>query len=327
MNQNTVDTPADAVDPPGEQSACNNLLPAEPPPAETGQESIDEAEREPCPTPLAWQEVLSTFRSDAQPWELQQGAVTLRGRSWGEGPPVYLLPGLGGTHELYALLMYLLREDYRCVTYDELTITGSSRLTPGMLADHLFAVADQQGDRQFNLYASAFGSVAALSAMLTKPDRILAAALQGAYAHRQLSLTERLLIGCGRRLGFRVSSIPLGRTLQTQNHLPWFPPIDQGRWSFFVENTGHVPVSAVASRAAVLREFDVRNRLHEISQPVLLIRTEGEGQLAADCQELLASQIPNTTIERLHSSGQLPWLTHPHRLAKLLKSFFAERDE
>jgi len=82
------------------------------------------------------------------------------------------------------------------------------------------------------------------------------------------------------------------------------------------------PQSAGAARSLVLKESDVRDRLDEVSQPVLLIRTEGEGQLAAGCQELLAERIANTQVERLHSSGQLPYLTHPHRLAKLLKTFY-----
>lgn len=312
--------------PTGTESLCNNTMPPEAetlPPQSGGAPTVtDEPQHDPCPTPLAWEQVLDAFRSDAELWELQQSGTTIRGRTWGDGPPVYLLPGLGGTHELYALLIYLLREDFRCVVYDDFTLDRGCRLNRAALVDHLFAVADRHGDQQFHLFAPAFASVTAFSAMLAEPTRILTAALQGGFAHRHLSLTEKLLIGLGRRLRRRLASVPFLNTLQTQNHLPWFPPIDQGRWSFFVDDTRQLPVAALAERAAVLKDFDVRDRLGEISQPVLLIRTEGEGQLAAGCQELLEKQIANTHVERLHSSGQLPYLTHPHRLAKLLKLFY-----
>jgi len=309
-------------------SLCGNTMPAGTEMAQSQSADVpaatDEPPHDPCPTPLAWEQVLDAFRSDAELWELRQGGTTIRGRTWGDGPPVYLLPGLGGTHELYALLVWLLREDFRCVVYDDFSLDRGSRQSTATLVDNLFAVADRQGDRQFHLFAPAFASVTAFSAMLAEPNRILTAAIQGGYAHRQLSLTERLLIGVGRRLRRPLASVPFWSTLQTQNHLPWFPPIDRGRWSFFLADTGQLPVSALAERAAVLKEFDVRNRLGEVSQPVLLIRTEGEGQLAAGCQELLDQRIANTQVERLHSSGQLPYLTHPHRLAKLLKTFFPQ---
>ncbi len=310
----------------GVGSPCDNIMSAGTEMAQSRSADVsaatDEPQHDPCPTPLAWEQVLDAFRSDAELWEFQQGGTTVRGRTWGDGPPVYLLPGLGGTHELYALLVWLLREEFRCVVYDDFLLERGYRQSTATLVDNLFAVADRHGDQQFQIFAPAFAGVTALSAMLAEPDRILAAAIQGGYAHRQLSLTERLLIGVGRRLRRPLASVPFWKTLQTQNHLPWFPPIDQGRWSFFLDDTGQLPASAIAERAAVLKESDVRDRLDEVSQPVLLIRTEGEGQLAAGCQELLAERIANTQVERLHSSGQLPYLTHPHRLAKLLKTFY-----
>ena len=281
---------------------------------------------EPCPTPLAWDEVLNAYRTEADHWELQRGERTLRGRTWGNGPPVYLLPGLGGTHELYALLTWLLRDDFRCVAFNHTHAKYKHAVTAGDLADDLFAVADEHRDRQFRVYAPAFGSVSALTAMLAEPDRIHSAVLQSGFAHRKLSVTERLLIQLGLRLRRESFGMPFRETLQTQNHRPWFPPLDHGRWQFFLDDTGRVPVSMLAQRAAVLRHFDLRDRLGDVAQPVMLVRTEGEGQVAGHCQDLLEDRLPNVVVERLHSSGQLPFLTHPHRLVKLIRSFFVDEE-
>lgn len=286
-----------------------------------------DADENPCPAPLSWRQVLEVFRRQADAWELRRSDLVLLGRTWGTGPPLYLLPGLGGTHELYALLIYLLRDNFRCVTFHDDDDGGGANAARPPAADDfardLFAVAEKHHDRRFRLFAPAFGSARALTAMLAEPERIEAAVLQSGFAHRELSIAERLLIRLGGRVRRTLADLPFWKTVQTQNHKPWFPPFDHSRWHFFLENTGQVPVSRLARRAAVLRDFDVRQRLQEIAQPVLLVRTEGDGRIAARCQDLLETRLPNARVESLTSCGQLPFLTHPHRLAKLMRTFLA----
>lgn len=62
-------------------------------------------------------------------------------------------------------------------------------------------------------------------------------------------------------------------------------------------------------------------RLREVHQPVLIVRTEGEGRLLTDGAEALAAGLPHARVEWLHSAGQFPHVTHPHRLVKLLRDF------
>jgi len=88
---------------------------------------------EACPPPLAWQEVLNAYRTESQSWELNCGPRRLTGRTWGEGPPLYLLNGFVATAEMYALLIYLLRDSFRCVVFDTTTMPGSRRVRPTVL--------------------------------------------------------------------------------------------------------------------------------------------------------------------------------------------------
>ena len=282
-----------------------------------------DAAGEPCPTPLSVVDVLEQFRQQAEPWTLERAGATVRGRILGEGPPLIFLNGIGGTHELFALQVWLLREEYRCIVFDY-PEPARNRNTAGDLADDLFAVAEHHRCKQFFLYATSFGSLVGLAALLRRPDRIPRPILQGAFARRRLSLAERALVRMGRHLPGTVDRLPLREKIEAANHRPWFPPFDTVRWKFFLEDTGQVPIRALAQRGAFVRDTDFRDQIAAISQPVLLIRSEGEGLVSRRSIDELAAGLPNVREEWLHGSGHLPYLTHPHRLAKLIRGFLGE---
>ena len=294
-------------------------------------------EREPCPSPLNQQQVVAAFRRESRAWELNHNGITLRGRTWGTGPPLYLLNGLGGTHELYAMLVWLLRDRFCCIVYDypqrlcthlgQPRVAGSrKKLTAEHLVDDLCAVADLHSHDRFCVWATSFGCVVALTALWRQPDLIERAVLQGGFAHRSLSLAERILIRLGRHLPGQFRRFPFREAIQQQNHRLWFPPFDYSRWKFFLENTGDVTIADLADRAAIVRDFDGRVWLREIERPVLLVHGEGDGTVAERCHHELKTNLRNSRAEWLHNCGYLPYLTHPHRLVKVVRSFLTDGD-
>lgn len=290
-----------------------------------------EEPREPCPAPLAWQDVLRAFRAESRSWRLERDGWRLDGRSWGEGPPVYFLNGLGGTHELFALTVWLLRDRFRCVVFDyrEPSAEAAGRrndYTVDDLADDLLAIADFLGDRRFDVFATSLGAAVALSAMNRQPARIGRAVLQGGFAQIPWSMCERILIGVAGWLPISLRRVPLQARIQQQMHRPWFPPFDVTRWEFFFENTGAVPVSALASRARAVIGQDLRPLLGQVEQPVLILRGEGEGAIAAQRSSEL-EKLPGAVVEDMHTTGAMPFLTHPHRFAKRIGAFFLDEDE
>lgn len=281
-----------------------------------------------CPTPLSCADVLEEFRDQSVPWSLDRGDCIVSGRTWGTGPAVYFLNGAGGTHQLFVPVVWLLRKNVRCVVYD---YPGGKparvSLTAERLAEDLLAVANAQGDETFACYAASFGGLVALAAMRLSPERITRAMIQNGFAYRHLTRFERLLIRIGRRWPGSLDRVPGYRSLLRQNHAMWFPPFDPGRWQFFLYEAGRVPVAELAGRAAVIRDTDLRPHLAKIKQPVVLIGTEGEGRVNRLCRAELADVLPNAAVEILPDSGQLPCLTQPHRMAKLISSFLlAEHD-
>ena len=275
-----------------------------------------------CPPPLAWSEVLADFHKQADAWYFDRPNYRLSGRTLGSGPPLYLLNGFSGTHELYSLFVWLLRDRFRCVLFDYPVSAGGKHLTLDDMADDLVAIADTCADRTCSVFASSFGGLVAMTALGRHPGRFDRTIIHAGFAHRSLSWFERLLIDVCRRLPGRLRHFPGRGAVQRQNHRRWFPPFDGTRWQFFSDNTGSAPLAELARRAAIVRDCDLRPLLPAIKQPLLLLRSEGNGPLLDACNQELANGLPHAAVESMNDTGQIPFLTHPHRLAKVVHGFF-----
>jgi pimeloyl-ACP methyl ester carboxylesterase len=306
----------DFVDPPANQTASNPLASSPPEPAE------------PCPTPLSTAEVFDSFDRQCTAWEVETNWGMVQGQSLGEGPPLYFLNSLEGTSELFRLLAWLLREEFRCVLFDARRnpiSNGKTASDPASVPEvrQLFAVADFHKDDSFLAYGSGFGGWVALAGMLTEPERFHGAILQGGYAERNFKILERVLLFLGKRSKRLLQDVPGWKTIFEQNHRRWFPPFDAPRWEIFQHIAGHVSVKDLAHRARQIGAVRFANRLGEITAPVLCLKSEGEGRMLRQQQEALEQALPNCQAEWLQDSGRVPHWTHPHRVAKIIRQFAA----
>lgn len=285
---------------------------------------------EPCPAPLMWQEIRDNYLRESIPWEIVRGSHRLVGRSWGQGPPIYFLNNFVGTAELYCLILWLLKDRYRCVVFDTMTSDCQSarRTAPTIseFARDVIAIADGCGDRQFDLYGAGFGAAVALRLMIDSPARITRAVLQHGFASRKLTWFERTLASLCLRSKRTLDHLPQRRRFQAVNHKPWFPPFDSSRFDFLIQSTGRLSLRDLARRAIAVKSFDLKSKLRQIDVPVLLLRTEGEGRVASDSQDTLEKQIRGVQVEWMHSAGQHPCLTHPHRVAKIVDAFLSSSE-
>lgn len=285
-----------------------------------------DAAAEPCPTPLSTVEVLESFDREGDAWVIEGAFGPIQGHTLGEGLPLYFLNGLEATSELFRLVVWLLKDEFRCVLYDAPAVTDSGR-KPVDAAIHLpdvrqlWAVADSQKDETFQIYGSGFGGWLGLAAMLSRPERISGAILQAAYANRRFRLIEKLLLFAAKRSARTFTDIPGWQAVFEQNHRRWFPPFDAARFEIFQQIAGKTPVRKLSQRIRQLKQFSLESRLEEISQPVLLLNAEGEGRLLRRQREVLERKLPDARSEWLQNSGLVPHWTHPHRVAKLVRQF------
>lgn len=275
--------------------------------------------REGCPPPLQWQQVLAAFREQSADWHTDTPAGRINGRVWGDGPTLVMLNGLGGSHELFALCVFLLKANCRCVLLD---YPIGRRVTWPRLTDSITeVVAEFAGSEGCHLFGTSFGSALALETAQRLGSRVRSLTLHAAFAHLPLTVFERAAAGVVRWMPGHMQSLPVWRGLQERSHRLWFPPIDPTRWLFYLDNAGQTPVAELARRFGMLRRFDVRSRLNLLATPTLLLHVEGEGETQARCRDELAALLPNARTEFLHTTGLLAFLTHPHRLAKLIREF------
>ena len=275
--------------------------------------------REGCPPPLQWPQVLAAFREQSTAWHTETSVGRVTGRVWGEGPTVVFLNGLGGSHELFALSVFLLKANCRCVLLD---FPNGRRVTWPRLIDSIAeVVVEFAGSEGCHLFGTSFGSAIAIEAALRLGPQVLSLTLHTPCARFPATVFERAAAGLLRWIPGRVQSAPVWHRLQERLHRLWFPPIDPTRWQFYLDDAGQTPLSELARRFGMLSQFDVRSRLSQLTTQTLLLHVEGEGETQARCRDELTALLPNARTEFLHTTGLLVHLTHPHRLAKLIREF------
>ena len=291
-----------------------------------------------CPPPLQWQEVLAQWGRTSQPIAVEHRGVAVHGRADGSGPALLLLPGMLGSGELFCLLTHLLRAKIRCIAldYPDDPPRGPSPQPRSwrtwQLEDYAAVVeklAAQHGEGEpLHLLGTGFGAAVALEAARRHPEVVGRLILLSACTQRRYSVVERALLTAARWLPGRIGSVPLWRPIQTRNHRRWCPPLDSSRGDWLLDDLGATSRAAFAARARLMERQGVPPAVAaQIRAPVLLVKAEGDGGLVDSCADAWAAALaqrhpdPGFREEWLHTTGQFAFVTHPHRLAKLLTGF------
>lgn len=284
-----------------------------------------------CPTPLAWREVLTAFREERRElrYETDWGEAVVW--EFGNGRPLWLLPPAAGDGELFSLLAWLLREEFRCriVHLPDPPAGGSGPDLLSGWSQRFLAILQYQADGTERdsaqpVIASGTGGLIALRAAVESPDSFDRLIVQGCGIHWPWRRMERLLLKLSRRFPGPLRRVPGWQRVIEANHRPWFPPFDADRWEFLRDNLAATSTCRFGTAMSLLIDNDLPQRLGEVACPVLVIRTEGEGAAATAAQESLLNVLPNARMEWMHSAGHYPFVTHPHRFVKLVRGVLGE---
>jgi pimeloyl-ACP methyl ester carboxylesterase len=260
------------------------------------------AERDRCvaaPGMLSLHEALCHFQHEAVHGVCDTGRQRLAYYSWGEGPPIVFLHGVGATNRFFVPPISWLARHFRCVACD----------LPAA-PDDLFALLDHLGLRRSYVYGSGLGAAVALAAMHARPERLPRAVLENGIGWQRSSWGERVLAGVGCLLPGSVRRLPGWYGRMRRRHFDAFAARTADVWQFFLDQAGSVPTRTLA-RQVLRRQLNTRSLLKEIRQPVLLL---------GGAQEALR-ELPNARRAEIVGSGRFPCLTHPEVLAELVREF------
>jgi pimeloyl-ACP methyl ester carboxylesterase len=250
--------------------------------------------------------------------------------SWGEGPPLLFIHGLGDSSRSFLMPMARLSAHFRCIAYDQpCGVADGARLatyTHAQLVSDLWSLLGHLGIEQSYLLASSFGGTIALQALRQQPRRLPRAVLQGGLAHRPLRRAELLVAHLARLLPGRLAWVPgRGRLLRLINQ-GLFDDRPPEVWEYFLECSGQPRIRAVAWQALLLHRLDLRPILPDVRQPILLVCGDRDRVVPPAYEEVLLQGLPNAGRAVLEGSGHVPSYTHPEVLAEVVRQFFTPRN-
>ena len=282
-----------------------------------------------CPTPLDWRSVIAEYRAEQTETRFAVGRGVVPVRSFGSGSALLWLTGAAGNSDLLALSHWLLRDDHQSLVISTADLQ-SAATRPRDVASVVSVLAEflnRLGLTGSELIGVGSGGLIGLRAAVDAPELIRTLALQGTAPGVDWTLSERALLAIGRHWPGPLRRVPVWNRAATLNHAPWFPPFDPSRWEFLRDNLGETSVRQFALAMQLMQASWDGVDWGALAARVLWIATEGESPGVARAREHWAQMLPQVHVEEMHSCGQFPYLTHPHRFVKLLREFLAHPAE
>jgi pimeloyl-ACP methyl ester carboxylesterase len=275
------------------------------------------------------------------------GRYRCRYAIWGQGAPLVFVHGLGELSISFLPLISILSTNLRCVAYELPSGHGDGadlqHYRHADIVNDLFALLDHLELAQCYLYGNSFGSTIALAAAATRPLRIARLIVQGGFAHRPLAPAERLLGRLARHLIGTMADLPFFRDLFRlqitggvggrsqgsgvggQNALPHQTPdpspLTPALWDFFLDSVGRASLSAMAYRALLVDQLDLRPALAQIRQPTLVLRGDCDAVVGNPCRDDLMAGLPAARCIELPECGHYGHMTHFEVIAELVRQF------
>jgi pimeloyl-ACP methyl ester carboxylesterase len=239
----------------------------------------------------------------------------------GEGPAVVLVPGMNGTGELFYRQVPRLQRSYRVATYALRDDAESLDLLAADLAQVIDTVAPVE--RRAIVVGESFGGAVALTFALAYPDRIAALVVLNSFPHFTPQIRLRLAIA-----GLMVlpwGAMPLVRRL-TASRLH-SAHTHRAEVKQFIELTTHASRDGYLNRLKLLRRFDVRDRLHDIRQPTLLLASEHDHLVPAVAEaRYMAARVPSSVMRILSGHGHICLIAPDLDLAHILNEWQERSD-
>jgi pimeloyl-ACP methyl ester carboxylesterase len=275
--------------------------------------------------PMTLAEALARFEREAVRGVCDTSRYRMPYYSWGEGPPLLFVHGVGDSSRSFLRPIARLSAHFRCIAYDLPSGHGDGawlrRYSHDDLVADVWSLLDRLELRQSYILGSSFGSTIVLKAMYARPEWLPRGILQGGLAYRPLRRVERFLAYWGRFLPGSMGGLPLREKVLLKTTGSAFKELFPDVWDHFLDCSGRARLAAFAGQAYMLRRLDLRPLLPSIRQPILLVCGDQDRVVPSPYQEVLLQGLPNAGRVVIEGCGHVPSYTHPDVLAEVIRQF------
>ncbi len=227
-----------------------------------------------------------------------------------------LVPGMNGTGELFYRQVPRLEPSYRVATYALRDDAKSLDLLAADLAHVVDIVAPIE--HRAIIVGESFGGAVGLTFALRYPEQVAGLVLLNSFPYFAPQFRLRLAIA-----GLRI--LPWG-VMPVVRHLTAFrlhsPHTHRAEVKRFIALTAHATRDGYINRLQLLRRFDVRDRLHDIRQPALILASEYDHLVPAVAQaRYMANRVPSSVLRILRGHGHICLIAPGLDLAQILNEW------
>jgi pimeloyl-ACP methyl ester carboxylesterase len=243
-------------------------------------------------------------------------------RSWGNGPPLVLIPGLAGGLGLVTPLARHLAQSFQVISYqlrgEDDCFALRQRFGLKDLVRDLREFLEWQCLERPIIMGVSFGGALALEFAARHPERLEALVVHSAGARFERGLLQQVA-------GIILSQYPLPSDNPFVNQFfnllfgkrqkpgPLFQFVTQQCWQ--------TDQSVMAHRFRLVEQYDIADRLHRVSAPTLILSGERDLLVSKQSLQALRQGIPQSRFRLLSKAGHLAFVTQPHEVADEVRRF------
>jgi len=234
----------------------------------------------------------------------------------GSGPPFVYVSGVDGTGKLFYKQAEDLARDHTVISFP-LRGEGSYRME--RLVEDLAWVVCDAGFERATFLGESFGGLLLMSAALARPEMFERMILVNTFPY----FAQRAKIALGVVL-FSLLPYPLMKAHRTRaaRHVLFSSDVSDEDRRLFRQHTGVVPFEGYLSRLKIIRETDIRERLHEIKVPALVVAGTADRLLdSVGAAKMMAARLPRARLKLLQGTGHTALLSGRVRVREWLAEF------
>jgi 3-oxoadipate enol-lactonase len=248
-----------------------------------------------------------------------RSAVSLEG----DGPPLFLIHGIGASRQSWAGVVPLIKHRYRCISYDLRGHGASPVPAPPYslddLVEDLEAVRRELGIAKAHVMGHSLGGMIGPAYARRYPDRVLSLGLLSTAAFRTEEDSAKVK-GVGAAMRQR-GIAPVLETLRERWFTPAFaaarPDVIERRMQQVIDTDPQVFLSVFD----IYAETEMAPWLPEVAAPSLVLTGELDGGCPPRLNELIAKALPRSELVILPKLRHAILLEAPDQVAPHLLGF------